>query len=314
MCGHATERVPLLRAISIGESLSTLPGVPTLDWADRAARVLAHISGASASGVCCVLTDATGGFERVDMVGACIASAPASAGEESGSRREAVIRSALYEAASWGIRLPMADAPDAFPIERVLAGQPLAGLVSALGATHPDEVIASFAVVASAEERHESGPWVLIGVSAEDPARIESPMECALLAAGVQSIAARARHSIGVGPLKDSEWISPREQEVLELLLAGSSTREIAQSFGRSWHTIHDHVKALHRKTGASTRGELIARWFGQPRRSTDKDKRFSIEPPVERAVEPKSRARAVSSDEASRRSGVLWPTRAVGQ
>lgn len=314
MCGHATECVPLLRAISIGESLSTLPGVPTLDWADRAARVLSHISGASASGVCCVSVDVSGGIERVDMVGASIAERAGAIGEEPGTRREAVIRSALYNAASWGIRLPIADAPDAFPIERVLAGMPLAGLVSALGASHPDEVIVSFAVVASAEERHDSGPWVLVGISSEDPARIESPMECALLAAGVESIAARARHSIGAGPLKDSEWISPREQEVLELLLAGSSTREIAQSFGRSWHTIHDHVKALHRKTGASTRGELIARWFGQPRRSSDKDKRFCIDPPSERTVEPRSQTGGVSPDQRSVRGGARWPARAVGQ
>lgn len=311
--GIPEERSLLLHAMIVGESLSALPGVPTLDWTDRAARVLAQIAGAAATGVCFVSTDASGGIERVDMVGACVAERDGTISDDAGTRREAVIRSTLYDAASWGIRLPIANAPDAFPIGRVLAGNPLTGLISAFGASSPDEFLISFAVVSSGEERHEPGPWVMVGISAENSGGSVSPNDLSLLAAGVQSIAARARQSIGAGPLKDSQWISPREQEVLELLLAGSSTREIAQSFGRSWHTIHDHVKALHRKTGASTRGELIARWFGRPRRSTDKDKRVCIDPPAEGTVEPNSRARVASPDQRSVRGGAHWSASAVG-
>ena len=39
--------------------------------------------------------------------------------------------------------------------------------------------------------------------------------------------------------------------------------REIADALERSPHTVHDHVKSLHRKLNASSRGELIARTLG---------------------------------------------------
>lgn len=57
--------------------------------------------------------------------------------------------------------------------------------------------------------------------------------------------------------------ITNREIEVLEELINGRSVRQIAEALGRSEHTIHDHVKSLHRKLGASSRGELIARALG---------------------------------------------------
>lgn len=58
-------------------------------------------------------------------------------------------------------------------------------------------------------------------------------------------------------------WLTDREQSVLELLIEGHSVRVIAEQLGRSTHTIHDHVKNLHRKIGASSRGELIALALG---------------------------------------------------
>lgn len=60
-----------------------------------------------------------------------------------------------------------------------------------------------------------------------------------------------------------SAWISPREQEILKELMLGKSVRQIAEETGRSPHTIHDHVKSLHRKLNATSRGELIARTLG---------------------------------------------------
>jgi len=57
--------------------------------------------------------------------------------------------------------------------------------------------------------------------------------------------------------------VTNREVEVLESLIVGKSVRQIAQELGRSEHTIHDHVKALHKKLGATSRGQLIARALG---------------------------------------------------
>lgn len=54
------------------------------------------------------------------------------------------------------------------------------------------------------------------------------------------------------------------EVRVLELLVEGRTVREIATEICRSPHTVHDHVKRLHRKLGATSRGELISRALGR--------------------------------------------------
>ena len=48
-----------------------------------------------------------------------------------------------------------------------------------------------------------------------------------------------------------------------EHLALGKSVKQIASDLARSPHTVHDHVKSLHRKLNASSRGELIARALG---------------------------------------------------
>lgn len=57
--------------------------------------------------------------------------------------------------------------------------------------------------------------------------------------------------------------LTQREQQVLEHLALGKSVKQIASDLARSPHTVHDHVKSLHRKLNASSRGELIARALG---------------------------------------------------
>jgi DNA-binding CsgD family transcriptional regulator len=54
--------------------------------------------------------------------------------------------------------------------------------------------------------------------------------------------------------------LSARQRQVLDLLRAGASEKEVAAALAVSTHTVHDHVKALHRAYGARSRGELLAR------------------------------------------------------
>jgi PAS domain S-box-containing protein len=54
--------------------------------------------------------------------------------------------------------------------------------------------------------------------------------------------------------------ITPRQREVLDLLLRGHGEKEIAARLFVSKHTIHNHVKALYRAFGISSRFELFAR------------------------------------------------------
>jgi DNA-binding NarL/FixJ family response regulator len=60
--------------------------------------------------------------------------------------------------------------------------------------------------------------------------------------------------------------LSPRELEVLRLVAAGRSTREIAESLNRSVKTIETHKQALKAKLDAATPAALLRKamaWFG---------------------------------------------------
>jgi DNA-binding CsgD family transcriptional regulator len=53
--------------------------------------------------------------------------------------------------------------------------------------------------------------------------------------------------------------LSPREQDVVTLLLEGLPTVDMADRLGISAHTVRDHLKRLYRKTGARSRSELLS-------------------------------------------------------
>jgi DNA-binding CsgD family transcriptional regulator len=70
-------------------------------------------------------------------------------------------------------------------------------------------------------------------------------------------------HPTLVAPLLLKAYgLTPREQEVTQLMLRGATTAQAAQRLTISPHTIGDHVKSIFEKTGARTRGELSATLF----------------------------------------------------
>jgi DNA-binding NarL/FixJ family response regulator len=54
--------------------------------------------------------------------------------------------------------------------------------------------------------------------------------------------------------------LSDREREVLELIAAGSTNREIAERLYLSPHTVKEHTSALYRKLHARNRAEAVQR------------------------------------------------------
>ena len=56
--------------------------------------------------------------------------------------------------------------------------------------------------------------------------------------------------------------LSEREREVARLCMGGRSTKEMAATLAVSPYTVQDHLKAIFRKTGVRTRGELVGRVF----------------------------------------------------
>lgn len=72
---------------------------------------------------------------------------------------------------------------------------------------------------------------------------------------------------LGSGPASKPE-LSPREIEVLRLVAAGRTTREIADALNRSVKTVETHKQALKVKLGAQSPAQLVrlaVHWFGEP-------------------------------------------------
>lgn len=57
--------------------------------------------------------------------------------------------------------------------------------------------------------------------------------------------------------------LSPREREVLKLLVQGHDTRGLADRLGISPHTVRDHLKNVFRKTDNRSRSELLSALTG---------------------------------------------------
>ena len=60
--------------------------------------------------------------------------------------------------------------------------------------------------------------------------------------------------------LVDAYGLTPRQRQVLGLLLLGRSMTQIARELGISEHTANDHRKAIYTRTGVASRAELAAR------------------------------------------------------
>jgi DNA-binding CsgD family transcriptional regulator len=56
---------------------------------------------------------------------------------------------------------------------------------------------------------------------------------------------------------------TPRESEVVTLMLKGAPAKQIASSLKISQHTVNDHIKAIFEKVGVGSRGQLAAELQG---------------------------------------------------
>lgn len=57
--------------------------------------------------------------------------------------------------------------------------------------------------------------------------------------------------------------LTPRERDVVGLLLSGASTKKIASSTGLTIATVHTYLKRIYPKLGVHSRVELVARMAG---------------------------------------------------
>jgi len=63
---------------------------------------------------------------------------------------------------------------------------------------------------------------------------------------------------------REMENLSPREQEVLELLAQGFLYKEIADRLGVSYATIRTHIERIYEKLHVRSRSQAVARYLNQ--------------------------------------------------
>jgi DNA-binding CsgD family transcriptional regulator len=256
----------LARVASRTAELVALPAIATMDWCDRAAETV----GTTIPGfrgliaVFAVELSANGTVRRVESQSIRLISPidPDRPMPPLVLTSEASHSLERLTTIGWDAAVP---APVSGLLSTVAKNEQWASLplVQALGGNRIGQ---PFVGSASLNATNNRAVIVVMAPSAGAPAFEASSI--ASLRAVFPILVQRARMAFGEA-VDSNSTISDREQLVLNHLVLGKSVRQIADELGRSPHTVHDHVKSLHRKLNASSRGELIARALGYVSRAT---------------------------------------------
>jgi len=66
--------------------------------------------------------------------------------------------------------------------------------------------------------------------------------------------------------ISETEKLSPREQEVLELLARGDTYKEISSSLGISYATVHNYIRRMYEKLRVRSRAQAVNKFHAQTR------------------------------------------------
>jgi two-component system response regulator DesR len=179
-----------------------------------------------------------------------------------------------HDVVHWGFRLLLTEQP---------------WVARCLTARDPDEA----AALARRYEPHVALVDLFLGersgVELCEALRRESPSTRVLLISGAGWISPQAARAAGASGFVSKDWsadavaaavravgsgrtvfapspevpaspLSPRELEVLRLLVSGATNPEIAARLHLSPHTVKEHTSALYRKLGARNRAEAVRR------------------------------------------------------
>jgi DNA-binding NarL/FixJ family response regulator len=197
-----------------------------------------------------------------------------SVSQASPERRLSVLVVDDHDVVHWGFRVLLAEQPW---VERCVAARTGAEALSLVERLHPDVALVDLFLAG------ESGAELCQAI------RLASPETRVLLISGAGRMAPAAARAAGASGFisKESDarevvaavravgrgmtrfalkteqpepLLSEREREVLELIAAGSTNREIAEQLYLSPYTVKEHSSALYRKLGVRNRAEAVLR------------------------------------------------------
>ncbi|MFZ0092065.1 MAG: response regulator transcription factor [Solirubrobacteraceae bacterium] len=179
-----------------------------------------------------------------------------------------------HDVVHWGFRLLLGEQPW---VERCLAARTGAEALALLPGLRPDVALVDLFLAG------ESGTDVCASI------RRASPATRVLLISGAGRMSPAAARAAGASGFVSKDWearevaravrmvghgmtvfeptseqpappLSEREREVLDLIAAGSTNREIAEQLFLSPHTVKEHTSAVYRKLQARNRAEAVQR------------------------------------------------------
>lgn len=104
-----------------------------------------------------------------------------------------------------------------------------------------------------------NGAWLTLRAARVSPADRSAPAADSDIAVSIEAASPAERADLSAR----AHTLSPRETDLLLLLLQGADTRTVAARLFLSEHTVQDHLKSVFAKTGAHTRRVLLARVTG---------------------------------------------------
>jgi DNA-binding CsgD family transcriptional regulator len=153
------------------------------------------------------------------------------------------VRSATSRAEHWLSRLP-----DGY----VVGGRLPASVLAVAAQGLQDRKQHEPSTVAFSRVRATDGTWLLLHgapLEGDDQPRVAVIIEPA--------------HPARIYPLLVSAYeLTEREREIVQLVLTGSSTTEIAQALVVSPLTVQNHLKSVFEKTGVRSRRDLVGKIF----------------------------------------------------
>jgi DNA-binding NarL/FixJ family response regulator len=179
-----------------------------------------------------------------------------------------------HDVVHWGFRVLLGEQPW---VERCLAARTGDEALRLLPTLHPHVALVDLFLAG------ESGADVC------DSIRKASPTTRVLLISGAGRMSPAAARAAGASGFVSKDWdarevaravrmvgygmtvfeptaeqpapmLSEREREVLDLIAAGSTNREIAEQLFLSPHTVKEHTSAVYRKLQARNRAEAVQR------------------------------------------------------